>query len=122
MFEQAFQNESIFNVVVAADFFFIERLTNSLTIYLAKQLQIKQIREINLQLFENNSHLPENFALKVLYQIILQKAIKNEYNYYHNDGLKQWINRKDFIDAYPQRLIERCDFEFLYLINGRHIK
>ncbi len=58
----------------------------------------------------------------MLYQIILQKAIINEYNYYHNDGLKQWINSKDFIDAYPQRLIERCDFEFIYLINGRHIK
>ena len=122
MFDQAFQNESIFSVVVAADFFYIERFTSSLTIYLAKLLQIKQIREINKQLFENNILLPENFARKVLYQIILQKAIKNEYNYYHNDGLKQWINRKDFIDAYPQQLIERSDFDFLYLINGRHIK
>jgi hypothetical protein len=65
-----------FEKAVAADFYFIERYTSSLTIYLAKTLQIKQIREINQQLFEINTLLPENFARKVLYQIILQKAIK----------------------------------------------
>jgi hypothetical protein len=107
---------NVFELVKAADYWDMQRLSSSLALYVVFELVECNfdVDRINLFLFKNVIFFPFEFAPRVLYLLLLKRHIAS----------KCFFNIWAKIDnVYEQRSINFSDFLFLYSIeNGDFIK
>lgn len=117
LFQQATKINKIntLELVKAADFWDMPRLTSSLALYIVHQLTECQSDNdlIYSTLFKSKFFFPIEFVHRVLYLLLLRRHAGS--NAYFNI----WSNVKN---VYEQRLINFNDFLFLYSIENEFIK
>ena len=117
IFKQAVNEKKLnaFELVKAADFWDMPRLTSSLALYI-----VNEITELHLDndliystLFQSKFFFPEDFAQRVLYLLLLQRHARS------SAFFNVWSNVNT---VYVQRLINFDDFLYLYSIENEFIK
>ena len=76
-------NRNILELVKAADYFDIQRMTDSLVVYIAKELMTKSNQEIYATLYGCIFYVPHKFKRNVLCVIITNLMHHNNLHYKH---------------------------------------
>jgi hypothetical protein len=117
LFQQATKTKkiNIFELVKAADFWDMPRLTSSLALYIVHEMVECQSDndQIYSTLFKSKLFFPIEFAQRVLYLLLLKRHAGS------NAFFNLWTNKNS---VYEQRIIDFDDFIFLYSIENEFIK
>lgn len=92
----------IFELVKAVDFFDINRLMESLAVFIGLELMEFGINQIYEILYKNDIYLPDNFDKLILYQILELKE-----NIFNSKG-DDFVEKKQNIPSFFNNLMWKC--------------
>ena len=119
-------NRNILELVKAADYFDIQSMTDSLVVYIAKELMTKSNQEIYATLYGCIFYVPHKFKRNVLCVIITNSMHHNNLHFKHelngviangSSFVEKCLNKKYF-----SQNLDINDFTFLSKIKGNFIQ
>ncbi len=119
-------NRNILELVKAADYFDIQSMTDSLVVYIAKELMAKSNQDIYATLYGCIFYVPHKFKRNVLCVMLTNSMHHNNLHYKHElNGIiangtsfvKKCLNKKHF-----SQNLDINDFTFLSKIKGNFIQ